>query len=67
LKNNNNNNLKIQKNLSLNVSSSRIKYLWCGGRTEKISWTDRVKNEKVLHRVKEVSKIKDAIKRGKVN
>jgi len=41
----------------LNVLSSRIKYLWCGVKIE-ISWTDRVENEKVLHRVKEVNTIK---------
>jgi hypothetical protein len=27
--------------------------MWCLGRTEKISWTDPVRNEEVLHRVKE--------------
>jgi hypothetical protein len=27
--------------------------MWCWRRMEKISWTDRVKNEEVLHRVKE--------------
>ena len=27
--------------------------MWCWRRLEKISWTDRVKNEEVLHRVKE--------------
>jgi hypothetical protein len=27
--------------------------MWCWGRMEKISWTDRVRNEEVLHRVKE--------------
>ncbi|GFG33678.1 hypothetical protein Cfor_11728 [Coptotermes formosanus] len=26
---------------------------WCWRRMEKISWTDRVRNEEVLHRVKE--------------
>jgi hypothetical protein len=38
----------------LNVLSSRIKYLRCGGRIKKIGWTDPVRNEKVLDRVKEV-------------
>jgi hypothetical protein len=28
--------------------------MWCWRRMEKISWTDRVRNEEVLHRVKEV-------------
>jgi hypothetical protein len=26
--------------------------MWCRRKVEKISWTDRVKNEQVLHRVK---------------
>jgi hypothetical protein len=27
--------------------------MWCWRRMEKISWADRVRNEEVLHRVKE--------------
>jgi hypothetical protein len=27
--------------------------MWCWRRMEKLSWTDRVRNEEVLHRVKE--------------
>jgi hypothetical protein len=27
--------------------------MWCWRRMEKISWTDRERNEEVLHRVKE--------------
>jgi len=27
--------------------------MWCWGRTEKMSWIDPVRNEEVLHRVKE--------------
>jgi hypothetical protein len=34
---------------------------------EKISWTDRVRNEEVLHRVKEERNIVLTIKRRKVN
>jgi hypothetical protein len=34
---------------------------------EKISWTDRVKNEKVLQRVKEVNNIVHTIKRRNTN
>jgi hypothetical protein len=30
-----------------------ISEMWCWGRMEKISWTDRVRNEEVLHGVKE--------------
>jgi len=34
---------------------------------EKISWTDHVRNEEVLHRVKEERNILHTINRGKVN
>ena len=34
---------------------------------EKISWTDRVRNEEVLHRVKENRNILHTIKRRKAN
>ena len=34
---------------------------------EKISWTDRVRNEEVLHRVKEERNILHTIKRKKAN
>jgi hypothetical protein len=34
---------------------------------EKISWTDRARNEKVLHRVKEERNILHTVKRGKAN
>jgi hypothetical protein len=40
--------------------------MWCGRRIEKISWTDRMKNE-VLHRVKEERNIIHIIKRRKAN
>jgi hypothetical protein len=40
--------------------------MWCWRRMEKISWTERVKNE-VLHRVKEERNILLAIKRRKAN
>jgi hypothetical protein len=38
--------------------------MWCCGRMEKISWTDRVANA-VLHRVKEKRNILHTVKRGK--
>jgi hypothetical protein len=41
--------------------------MWCRRRTEKISWTDRVRNEEVLHRVKEERNILHTIKRRKAN
>jgi hypothetical protein len=37
--------------------------MWCWRRTEMISWTDRVRNEEVLHRVKEDRNILQTIKR----
>jgi hypothetical protein len=40
---------------------------WCWSRTEKIGWTDPVRNEEVLHRVKEERHILKTIKRRKAN
>jgi hypothetical protein len=39
--------------------------MWCWRRMEKESWTDRVSNEVVLHRVKEKRKILHTIRRRK--
>jgi hypothetical protein len=36
--------------------------MWCWRRMEKISWTDRVRNEEVLHSVKEERNILHKIK-----
>jgi hypothetical protein len=41
--------------------------MWCWRRLEKISWTDRVRNEEVLHRVKEERNVLHTIKRRKAN
>jgi hypothetical protein len=41
--------------------------MWCWRRMEKISWTESVRNEEVLHRVKEERNILHTIKRRKVN
>jgi hypothetical protein len=41
--------------------------MWCWRRMEKISWTDRVRNEEVLHRVKEERNILHKIKTRKTN
>jgi hypothetical protein len=41
--------------------------MWCWRRMEKISWTDRVRNEEVLHRVKEERNVLHIIKRRKAN
>jgi hypothetical protein len=41
--------------------------MWFWRRMEKISWTDRVRNEEVLHKVKEERNILLTIKRRKTN
>jgi hypothetical protein len=41
--------------------------VWCWRRKEKIRWTNRVGNEKVLHRVKKERNILLTIKRRKAN
>jgi hypothetical protein len=41
--------------------------MWCWRRMEKISWTDRVRNEEVLHRVKEDRNVIHTINRRKAN
>jgi hypothetical protein len=41
--------------------------MWCWRKMEKISCTDRVSNEEVLHRVKEERNILHTIKRRKTN
>jgi hypothetical protein len=41
--------------------------MWCCRRMEKFSWTDRVRNEEVLHRVKEERNILHTIRRRKAN
>jgi hypothetical protein len=41
--------------------------MWCWRRMENISWTDRINNEAVLHRVKEERNILHTIRRRKAN
>jgi len=41
--------------------------MWCWRRMEEISWTDRVRNEEVLHRVKEERNIVQTVKIRKAN
>ena len=41
--------------------------MWCWGRTEEISWTDHVRNEEVLLRVKEQRNILHEIRKPKAN
>ena len=41
--------------------------MWCWRRMQKISWTDRVRDEDVLHRVKQKRNIVQTIKRRKTN
>jgi hypothetical protein len=40
--------------------------IWCWRRMQKISWTDCVRNEEVLHRVKEERHILHAINEGRL-
>jgi hypothetical protein len=41
--------------------------MWCWRMMEKISWTDRVRNEEMLHKVKEERNILHRVERGKIN
>jgi hypothetical protein len=41
--------------------------MWCWRKKEKISWTDRVRNEEVLLRVKEKRNILHKMKRREAN
>jgi hypothetical protein len=41
--------------------------IWCWRRAEKIIWTDHVRNEEVLQRVKEEGNILHTVNRRKVN
>jgi hypothetical protein len=41
--------------------------MWCWRKMVNISWTDRVRNEKVLHRVKEERNIIHTVRRRKAN
>jgi hypothetical protein len=41
--------------------------MWCWWRVERISWSDRVRNEAPLHRVKEERNDLRTIKRRKTN
>jgi len=41
--------------------------MWCWRRMEKISWTDHVRNEEVLPKVKEQRNILHEIRKGKAN
>jgi hypothetical protein len=52
----------LQKVVAVMPRKSRT---WCSRRMEKISWTDYVRNEEVLHRVKEERIILHTIKRRK--
>ena len=41
--------------------------MWCWRRIEKISWTDRLRNDEVLRRFKEDRNMLQTIKRKKAN
>jgi hypothetical protein len=56
----------------MDISESRSEVsgmfeMWCWRRMEEIIWTGRVRNEEVLHRVKEERNIVHTIKRRKAN
>jgi len=56
----------------MGTSESRLEIpgkfeMWCWRRTEKPIWTDRMKNEEMLQRVKEKRNILQTIKRRKAN
>jgi hypothetical protein len=55
--------LTLQKADQKYVGSSEM---WCWRRIWKISWTDHVRNEELLQRVKEERNIAHAIKRGRL-
>jgi hypothetical protein len=55
---------KQRQTLIFSLETNTWKVLKC---VEKISWTDRVRNEDVLHRVKEERNILHTIKRRKAN
>jgi hypothetical protein len=54
----------MYKNIAIFSESSEM---WCWRRLEKISWTDHVRNEGVLLRVKEQRNILHAISKRKAN
>jgi hypothetical protein len=41
--------------------------MWCWRRKEKTSWTDRVRNEEIFHRVTKERNVLHTAKRGKAN
>jgi hypothetical protein len=49
----------------INYAGFVINYMWCWRRMEKISWTDHVRNEDVLLRVKEQRNILHEIRKRK--
>jgi hypothetical protein len=38
--------------------------MWCLGKTEKITWTDRMRNEEVLNIIKEEGNVLHTLKRN---
>ena len=57
-------NWTLQKVGQIYLESSEV---WCWRRIDKIGWTDRVRNEDVLHRVSEETNILHTIQRRKTN
>jgi hypothetical protein len=52
---------------TLYISESVSFEMWCWRRMEKISWTDHVRNEDVLLRVKEQRNVVHEIRKRKAN
>jgi hypothetical protein len=53
--------------VEINSNTDRSSEIWYVKSMDKISWTDRVKNEEVLQSVKEESNIQHTIKRRKAD
>jgi hypothetical protein len=58
--------LKLDTSESISELPGKFE-MWCWRRMEKISWTDCVKNEEILTRVKEEGNILHTIKMTKAN
>jgi hypothetical protein len=51
-----------------NVDQKYLKIfeIWCWRRMEKIVWTDRIRNEEILHRIQKERNILRTIKEGNI-
>ena len=60
-------NISFDVSFVIYINSTNIFEMWCWRRMEKISWTDRVRNEEVLLRVNEQRNILHEIRKWKAN